>query len=114
MKHFFIFFLTSCTALKLFAQYAEGYRPDTVMKYSYAVSGTYTDPRNPMTVTHYTGSGFFVRANEKIFFVTARHVISGCREKAGATKNFPDTMNIFLHDENGNPLPAVIPIDIRA
>jgi len=114
MKCFFIFFFTSCAALKLFAQYGENYRPDAVMKYSYAVSGTYINPYHPEKLTHYTGSGFFVRVSQKIFFVTARHVISGCREKTGAKKNFPDTMNISLHGENGVPVLPVIPIVVSS
>ncbi|MEJ0101707.1 MAG: serine protease [Bacteroidota bacterium] len=85
-----------------------------MIKYSYAVSGAYTDPLNPVNTINYTGSGFFVQANQKLFFVTARHVISGCSGKQGAIKKFPGTMNIFLHGENGDYLPAVIPVDIRA
>ncbi len=44
-----------------------------------------------------TGTCFFIRQQDRLFFVTAKHVLAGCRDDNSKNPNFPDTMHVILH-----------------
>jgi len=64
---------------------------DSLQKYSYQLLGFSI---NNKTITPVGGSGFFIRNNDRLFFLTANHVISGCRN----IPNFPGEMKIVIKD----------------
>ncbi|MCW3117174.1 MAG: hypothetical protein JWM28_1256 [Chitinophagaceae bacterium] len=84
---------------------------DSLSKYSYNISGAYSDSINTI---NFTGTGFFINIHGKAVFVTASHVLSRCKEKGEEKKYFPDTMNIFLNDENGHFTRELIPVNVMA
>ncbi len=65
-----------------------------------------------------TGSGYFVRDRNKLFFITAHHVLAGCRSSRDTCKLpvkasiYPDTMNIYLNFQ-GNMNFRYIRIDVK-
>lgn len=65
---------------------------ETLKKYSYLVYG---QKNNKI----HNGSGFFIKHKEIIYFVTARHVITGCRGDGNKIKFQPDIMNILDKDK---------------
>lgn len=78
-------------------------QPDSLKKYSYYVYG-YTIHSN--LVYTYTGSAYFVRTDNKLFLITAQHVLNGCHSNTEDTckppmkpRFFPDQMAIFLNIE---------------
>jgi hypothetical protein len=87
---------------------------DPLKKYSYNISGIYESKLLPGIVVNYTGTGFFVMMVDKIYFVTASHVLSGCKEKGEASRHYPDSMNIYLNDHNGHFNNQLIPVNLSA
>ncbi|MES1222722.1 MAG: hypothetical protein ABUT20_44930, partial [Bacteroidota bacterium] len=72
---------------------------DSLRKYSYNISGTYVDS---VYTTNYTATGFFTTINNRVSFVTANHVLSGCKSNVGEKKYLPETMNIYFNNAEGH------------
>ena len=72
---------------------------DNFKKYTYDIEGyNYDGGSFPI---YAQGSGFFIRYNSKILFVTAKHVLGGYDDSCRRVKNAPYIMNIALHNEKG-------------
>lgn len=89
-------------------------QPDSLRKYSYHIYGVRVDST---VIQEAGGSGYFVRNNNKIFFVTANHVITGCEAKdtcqpSQKPKTFPSEMNIFLTNFDGTLSFKPIPVSV--
>ena len=68
---------------------------DIFKKYSYQIMG-YISPSPPdFEFINGTGSGFFIKRNNHLFFITAMHVITGCDGKTMPPK-YPDLFNVLL------------------
>ncbi|MBS1743951.1 MAG: trypsin-like peptidase domain-containing protein [Bacteroidetes bacterium] len=76
---------------------------DSLDKYSYSIVGDCAKGR-------YYGTGFFISDNNRLFFITAKHCLTGCD---GETKNsiYPDTMFINLKIRKYYPLDVRITKD---
>src|ERR1035438_3830484 len=62
---------------------------DSLSKYSYSIFG-FTPP------THsFFGSGFFIKRHHSLFFISAKHVVTGCIYET-YLKHFPKEMNIVI------------------
>jgi len=61
--------------------------------FSYPVFGINLLPKD--TVYRTWGTGFFLRKKGELFFVTAKHVLTGC-ENAIQNDHYPDYMNIYI------------------
>jgi hypothetical protein len=79
-----------------FSQQSDDYF-DSLKKYSYYISGFVMKPNRVSIVT---GTGFFIRNREVLFLVTAKHVLSGCNDSLLKDKDSPDTMIIWLKNDN--------------
>jgi len=74
----------------------------TLKKYSYQLAGLKTIG-NEEKINIATGTCFFIRKQKRLFLVTAKHVLAGCKEDNSKSPNFPDTMHVILHsDSNSN------------
>ena len=62
---------------------------DSLAKYSYSIIGVMP------SLSVVFGSGFFLRNNGFIYFITAKHVLTGC-DKGLIPDRFPDEMTIYL------------------
>lgn len=86
---------------------------EELKKYTYYIVGF----RHESSVKYFrNGSGYFIKDNNQLFFVTAQHVLNGCEFvdtcKPIVKTPYPDTMQIYLTTEgkfNGRK----ITIDIR-
>jgi len=65
------------------------FNQDSLSKYCYSIFG-YTPPSHS-----FFGSGFFIRRNNSLYFVSAKHVVTGCIYGA-YLKHFPKEMNIVI------------------
>lgn len=74
-------------------------------KYSYFISG---DTILGIGKGHVQGTGFFIKRNDKIFFVCAKHTLSGCNDHNEKDPGTPNLMDIHL--ANGDS----IKIDVKA
>ncbi len=86
-------FLNHCS----YSQYA-----DSLNKYSYNLYGSKAVGKGG-----YLCSGFFIRTNKSIYFITAKHCMGCDKDKGKVDEGYPDTMFINL---NGI---IEYPIDIR-
>jgi len=86
MKYLFILFLLSKSNIA-HSQF-ENITTDSLKKYSYLIYGN-------KKLKIQNGTGFFIRYKGTLYFVTARHVITGCREEGEKIKYQPDTMNLL-------------------
>lgn len=96
---------------------------DELKKYSYLISG---DTVLPGSINaHVQGTGFFVKKKKKIFFVCAKHTLSGCNNDNVKDPRTPEVMNILLADrsiainvktlkETANCLPVQLEPDVYA
>lgn len=87
---------------------------DSLRKYTYFIMGFKIDRSTDSILGMVEGSAFFLKKSEKMFFVTAKHVLHGFNNYCQKLPNSPDTLTILMHDKNGkaifsNPLL----IDIR-
>ncbi len=82
---------------------------DTLSKYCYYLFGYKISPQGAYTGG---GSAFFIRNNNKLFLITALHVLDGCKDQQEKDIYFPDTIYVFIEDATGN-IANKIPIDIR-
>lgn len=103
MKFIIGIFLLLCTT-------ASG-QPDTFFaKYSYQIFGYTLTNATAGEIKMAAGTGFFIRENDHLLFVTSKHVLSGC--DSIKDPSHPDVVNVFLHDSAGN-MTSLLPIDIR-
>lgn len=72
---------------------------DTLSKYSYDLF-TYLATNNGVLPT--AGTGFFIRANNKIFLITANHVLCGCDDNLKKMSPYPNLWNILNLDVTDN------------
>ncbi len=67
---------------------------DSLQKYSYQLLGLVIKDKD--IVQPYGGSGFFIRASKRLFFITAKHVVSGCLDSNTKIDSFPTVMQITI------------------
>lgn len=72
----------------------QNYNHDSLKKYSYELIGFKILPNGTQPEN---GTCFFIRKKERLFLVTAKHVISGCKNGA-VSPNHPDTMYVIIKD----------------
>ena len=63
---------------------------DSLRKYSYFVFAPINDSN------WHQGSGFFIRQNNKLYFISALHVFSGRQSESEIIPNYPDTLYVRL------------------
>jgi hypothetical protein len=95
---------------------AQGNNYDSLRKYSYFVYGLYNE--NPLagTALMADGSGYFYRKDGMLFFVSAKHVLSGCNSNGVSyhrTSNYPSQLAILLNDSNGHASNGVVYINTQ-
>ena len=95
-KPLFTFLLLLLFTTKIFCQKQIGL--DSLRKYSYSLLG-YKLLNNQLIPVG--GSCFFIRKANRIFLVTARHVVNGC-EGAVKDKFFPKTIQLTIEDLPSN------------
>lgn len=79
---------------------------DSLMKYSYLVY-------NPVGKQgYYGGTGFFIKNNKNLFFVTAQHVLDGYDMNDQKLPNFPDTAYIVIHTKTAIYFHTILLADI--
>ena len=84
---------------------------DSLLKYCYQVEGYNRDKNN---IPFYAqGSGFFIRHNSHLFFVTAKHVLAGYDNSYRKVPGAPYLMNIILHDASGKLINATVDINVK-
>lgn len=89
---------------------------DTLKKYSYWIEGQ--RPINKDQYITFAGSGYFVRENGRIFFVTGQHVLNGCHSSKDTCQPpikdqlAPDSMRIHLQYQ-GEMNFKTLTIDVR-
>jgi hypothetical protein len=93
---YLIFYLLVFVSQNVLSQNNSG-SIDSLKMYSYNFLGFKVFP--PDKVKPAGGTGFFFRKDNRLFFVTAKHVLSGCLNDSTKDKDFPDTMNIVLHSQ---------------
>lgn len=86
MKYLFILLLLSKSNFA--HSQIENNNTDFLKKYSYLIYGEKNQKIQ-------NGTGFFIRYKGTLYFVTARHVVTGCRGNGQKIKFQPDTMNIL-------------------
>jgi hypothetical protein len=78
---------------------------DSLRKYSYTIFGCNLKTMPfPFTAS---GTAFFIKRNNSIFLITAKHLLTGC-EKGVKTKEMPDFMSVYLPEKD-----TLLNIDIR-
>ena len=82
---------------------------DFLRTYSYEIFGSKRIAQNHFIPTG--GTGFFFRKNSRLFFITAKHVFTGCPDDSTKVKDFPDTLAVLIHGKE-NILEDTIQIDI--
>lgn len=80
---------------------------DSLRKYSYSILGYLVKNGH---VFPEGGTCFFIRKHQRIFLITAKHVVSGC-EGAFKDKYYPKVLTLYIEDSSGNPI-SFIPINI--
>jgi len=85
---------------------------DSLAQFSYFLYGsTVLNKQNPETkVQGKQGTGFFIKKDERIYFVTAKHAVTKHLNKGDHRNEFPENYNVYSHysDQfNFVPLPPV-------
>jgi hypothetical protein len=62
---------------------------DSLSKYSYQVFG-FTPPKYS-----FFGTGFFIKNKNSLYFITAKHVLTGCTH-GNQFGHFPNKMNVMI------------------
>ncbi len=83
----------------------------SLRKYSYLIAGNATDSNGHRVIAD--GTGFFIRVDSALLFITAAHVINGCYSYSDTSMLYPENMHIFIHDLNGKTLQK-LSIDIKS
>ena len=90
---------------------------DSLRKYSYYIVGTFDnlDSGKIVSTGRVTGTGYFIRHDEKLYFITARHVLAGTDELC--RKIIPSDneglMNISLVNDSGIIQDEVITLNVK-
>lgn len=77
---------------------------EELKKYSYPIYGF-------KGMTPMTGTGFFIKRKGNLYLITAKHVLSSCRENGIKVKHYPDTMNVYV--KFSDTTYGLIEMDIR-
>jgi len=85
---------------------------DSLAQFSYFLYGnTVLNKQNPVTkVQGKQGTGFFIKKDERIYFVTAKHAVTNHLNEGDHRNEFPESYNVYSHysDQfNFIPLPPV-------
>lgn len=85
---------------------------DSLAQFSYLLFGStvLNKGTQPTKVHGRQGTGFFIKKNERIYFVTAKHTVTNRLSKYQLRSEFPAHYNIYSHYSdrfNFIPLPAV-------
>ena len=72
-------------------------------KYSYIVLGFETTKEGKIP---YNGTCFFINRNDKLYLITAKHVITGC-ENGQKTFNTADVLNVLIKDSLGKVINVI-------
>ena len=85
---------------------------DSLAQFSYFLYGnTVLNKQNPVTkVQGKQGTGFFIKKDERIYFVTAKHAVTNHLNEGDQRNEFPENYNVYSHysDQfNFIPLPPV-------
>ena len=91
MKYILLAFISIAFSILSYGQ------DDTLAKYSYCIWGLQMKP-TPHSIS---GTGFFVRNNGKLLFVTANHVVSAWKENGKKDEDFPNQMTIWATNQDG-------------
>ena len=94
MAKVFVFFVLLLSGSCCFGQYYSYNPADSLVKYSYFLQG-YIDSTTSVT----QGTGFFINNNGEKLFVTAKHVLSGCRFNGSKDRNLPDEMVLYYNED---------------
>lgn len=72
---------------------------DSLSQYSYLLFGsTLLNANHKSTIPiGKQGTGFFVRIDSSIYFITAKHNIANYLKKDDHKKDFPDSLNVYTH-----------------
>lgn len=84
---------------------------DSLRKYSYCIRG-YTIEKNGVIPTG--GTCFFIKRNDKLFLITAYHVICGTDDNDNKIKNYPKELTVFTFDSVGNLSDYFFSISIKS
>ncbi|CAN5742772.1 hypothetical protein BH11BAC4_BH11BAC4_26790 [soil metagenome] len=90
---------------------------DSLRKYSYYIVGTYNnwDSGNLVSTGRITGTGYFYRQDSNLFFITAKHVLTGtdelCRKMIPA--NDSGLMTISLVNDAGIMQPGFLSLNAK-
>lgn len=85
---------------------------DSLKKYSYLISGTI---RNSEEGTiGYKATGFFIKTNDNLLFITAKHVLSGCKYYGETNKIYPTSMRVYLNNDTSDFIGDFITINISS
>lgn len=77
-------------------------------KYSYNILGSKQLDSIKHSIVNATG--FFIRKNKRLFFVTALHVLTGCKDDNNKIENYPDSLFIVIKSPDKNKEGLLIPI----
>lgn len=72
---------------------------DSLSQYSYLLFGsTLLNADHKSTIpTGKQGTGFFVKIDSSVYFVTAKHTITNYLKNDDLKKDFPDSLNVYSH-----------------
>lgn len=84
--------------LLLIGLFSIGQSYDSLKKYSYFMAGFKIIGIGEIHTSG--GTGFFIRDSTDIYFVTSKHVLTGCNDSSIKEKNHPDNIDIWLSGKN--------------
>jgi hypothetical protein len=87
-------FLVSLCCAFTPAHSQENPRYDSLQQYSYRFS--FDAPMGGEDFYHAGGTGFFIRKKDRLYFITARHVMTGCGSENLKDPLYPDSLSIIF------------------
>ncbi len=86
MKQIFILTLVGLITIENVFSQRSHQHADSLEQYSYPILGIYP--------SFTAGTGFFLTYNDSLYFITAKHVVTGCDDKRNKRPNYPDKLII--------------------
>jgi len=72
---------------------------DSLARYSYLLYGSteLNHPKNATIVRGQQATGFFIKKDSRIYFITAKHAVTNYVANGDTRNNYPDSFNVYAH-----------------
>ncbi|MGN6298299.1 MAG: hypothetical protein ACTHM7_16025 [Ginsengibacter sp.] len=72
---------------------------DSLGQYSYLVYGSteLSHPKNATIVRGQQATGFFIKKDNRLYFITAKHAVTNYVANGDSRNNYPDSFNVYAH-----------------